>query len=388
MKQVHSFWIVMTIAAIALLAGLAGCKSPELLNSMSREKPVVVDGNLQSPGTLRVVTGYRDSVFLRAFDNKSQPQSTKYPNLSALALREKYPTLDERAIQDSVIKYTKEHTQQFTLAWVPASGVTRYEIRASHEPITTENWDDALPVTHTVISSDGIVVATIPLTKSSVYPGKCVNCGECVKACKRFNAISTINGKSVVDPNKCTSCGECWTSCKYNALDGLFAGQSYFFAVRSVGVDGTVSPGISTVDQPYMVRYMTMGSIPDSMKTAALKWPAKPNGETIDFKKGCFGNCGITVDTATGLCESGCYIVHPISQSYFDGTQNSVCPVSAIKTFENADDAKAKNSLQNAIYIDTATCINCGKCMIQCQYEGFGSVTTETVLSWEKLLKR
>ncbi len=53
-----------------------------------------------------------------------------------------------------------------------------------------------------------------------VYPGRCINCGQCVEICP-FNALKMTEGKPVIERSRCNACGNCVTVCSPKALEVL-----------------------------------------------------------------------------------------------------------------------------------------------------------------------
>lgn len=342
----------------AVIFLLTAC-TDEFLSDMTKEEIQIIDTELSSPSGLRINEGMTDSVWMQL-----------------LALKGEAPELSKQQEPELLLENTRERVQKYTLSWSKVDDAEWYEIRSSREPITEDNWASAMRVDFFVMSeSSGEITAQVPLTKAKVQSGKCITCGECVKACP-FGAIETKNGKAVVDPDKCTRCGECWSSCKYDALDGFFAGSGFYFAIRSTNKSGNISASMSATSEPYELRYTTVASVPDDSKPSS--WPAAA-------RKGCFGNCGITYNE-NGECEHGsCYIVSPPNNVFDPGSHESVCPVDAIYSTEDSDDSSVTSG---AIFIDKDKCINCGRCVLQCQSDGYGSVTSEIVKSVKRFLGR
>jgi ferredoxin len=321
---------------------------------MLKEGSDVVDPELGAVSSVTLVTGFTDSSTMRILS---------YSGEDSLS-RDSFP--------DSFIDTWNSRVKKVNITWSSVENAAGYEVRVSHKPITENNWPNALFVNYTVVNkSSGSVNASIALGKSKITPGKCVNCGECVKACP-FGAISTIDGKAVVDPSLCTSCGECYESCKYDALNGFFSGHPYYFAVRAINDDGAVSPYLYCTPAPYALRYITVADIPDDQKPANV-------GKPIPVIGGCGGNCDVIINS-DGECENGsCYIVRPRQNYYISDKKDpnihkSVCPTGAI--YSKKDTSLTDSS--GAIFINQDDCIACGKCATQCAYDnGHGAVTTE-----------
>lgn len=83
---------------------------------------------------------------------------------------------------------------------------------------------------------------------------KCINCGVCVKACRR-NAITIEDGKVNIDYNKCNYCGRCAKSCPTDAWDAEAAYIVSFGGTFGNSISKGVSPLplIKTVEQLFRV---------------------------------------------------------------------------------------------------------------------------------------
>ena len=345
--------ILGVILFIASLLVFVSCNM-DYVSSMLKEGSSIVDPNLGNVSNVELITGFTDSSTMRVLSFTGDD------------------SLNRDSFPDSFMDTWNSRVKKVNISWSSVDGAAGYEIRVSHKPITVTNWGRAVRVNYTVASeSNSTINSMISLGKSEITPAKCVNCGECVKACP-FGAISTVNGKSVVDPTICTSCGECYESCKYDALNGFFGGHPYYFAVRAINEDGAISPDLYCTLAPYALRYITVADIPDDKKPANI---GKPN----PIIEGCGGNCDVIINS-DGDCENGsCYIVRPHKNYYISDKKDpniykSVCPTGAIYS---KDDSSLTDH-KGAIFINQDDCIACGRCASQCAYDnGHGAVTTE-----------
>ncbi len=80
--------------------------------------------------------------------------------------------------------------------------------------------------------------------------GKCVVCGECVKACQ-FNALAKAKDKIILFEKLCHSCGACEIVCKYGAIayDKRQTGKIESGKVRDINC----SRGILNIGEPMAV---------------------------------------------------------------------------------------------------------------------------------------
>jgi len=326
--------------------------SENFIVTMSEPEEIVVNKNIGAISNLNIRTGYTDSTTIVVI-------TVLNPELSYLLRNEGAP------YNDSLNKRVK----RYHLEWDEVSGADDYEVRIHTEEITENNWHLAKKaIQENVVSEDGKRSVIIPLVRPKVLTGRCVDCGECVKACPT-GAIQTVNGKATIDYNKCIECGECYRACEYDAISGVFAGSEYYFAIRGYNNDNEYSNKIFCTNDAYLMRYTTLSSIPDSIKKYDVE--------------GCKGNCDF----------GGCFITFPTNEicksidrkksgnSKYGNAPNSVCPVDAIYSIGSDSIAIVKNStIKDAIFIDKEKCINCGRCVAQCYDNGtYGSVTTEII---------
>lgn len=87
---------------------------------------------------------------------------------------------------------------------------------------------------------------------------RCVNCGACVKYCRRksVDALQTVNFKVVRDHRKCIGCGECVINCPTNAWT---RSRERYYRLTLFGRTGKKNPRqgedfIKWVDEPSITR--------------------------------------------------------------------------------------------------------------------------------------
>lgn len=333
---------------------------------ISINEQITINDELEGVSALSVRTGLRDSVFTSTLGKVSDGNVGKSKDKQILPEKFNRPGLHYDAeLYPNYLDTTAAYLREFQLSWDKVDGVAGYQIRAYREEITEKNWHKAEKVT--LLSQkeeDGTIQAWARMTPTPVaYPSKCVNCGECKKACPT-NAITYVNSKTVIDYDKCIDCGECFRACDYAAIGGVFSGTDYYFAIRSHDEDTAFSEKITNTDGRYRLRYTTMAALPDSLYAKDVA-----NGKVVKLKKGCGGNC---TDGSSAQSRGGdCTICHIIDYN--------TCPVDAVYEIDTLSvDTVVTDT--GAMFIDPDKCINCGKCALTC-YEigGHGAVMTEII---------
>lgn len=359
---------VIVFLAFCFISAIILACSEDFITSTSAKESVKVNKDLAGVSELTIKTRLRDSVFTywiglisdmnEGFSDDDKINASVYNRPSVFNDTFYYP---------NYVESTAAYLEEFFISWDEVENVAGYEIRVYPKPIDSANWllAEKLYIKNQS-GNNGVISAVAQITPTpKVYTSKCVNCGECKKACPT-NAISYINSKAVVDFDKCIECGECFRACDYNSIGGVFAGSEYYFAIRTFDDDSAYSEKILCTDAAYKMRYVTLGVISDSL----LKDDPEDlqSGNAMKGKDGCGGNCtdGSSGDSR-GDC-SQCYIL----------TYNT-CPVNAVY---QVDSASAKEMVLNkdAMLIDTKKCINCGECAKTCYtYGPWGAVVTEIV---------
>lgn len=207
------------------------------------------------------------------------------------------------------------------ISWLSVEDAEYYEIRASKQPITAENWDDATLVGKVENSHKDTISFTVVRLHPRIIGGKCTGCGLCLAACPK-NAISLINKIAIIDIEKCIGCGKCYDTCAYNAVTNCFLGEPYHYSVRSFSEENAPSEKVVSTAKKYLLRY--------------TNWSKTKLGINKCVR-----------------CGSGCYI---LEKKYGPG-----CPVNAI--YWDKDPTSPTSGL---VYIDQSKCIYCGQCLLQC----------------------
>jgi len=225
----------------------------------------------------------------------------------------------------------------FTMRWTEDPQAVFYEVRASEEPITTENWNRAVPMS--VINAPADTANVFVQVEVETEP--CIGCGLCEGVCP-MEAISVQGGVAVIDYDLCTSCGQCQDICPVDAISGTRFGKNYFFGIRAFYGEGNPSEDISVSDQAYRLVYFnahsTIGPDPGIQQCQRC--------EESEDSLGCYG---------------GCYVLSDYKDEARTVFTGFGCPVDAIW-----QDTIPVGDLNNMIYIDYNLCISCGQCLLEC----------------------
>ena len=235
----------------------------------------------------------------------------------------------------SINPYLGEYSA-FTLHWGAVENASYYEVRASEEPITTDNWDEALPMEIIPAPAD----SGLAFNFIEVQTEPCIGCGLCENQCPN-DAITVQGGVAVIDYDRCTSCGLCQDVCPVDAITGTRNGTEYYFGVRAFFEGDLPAEDISVTEGAYKIIYFnSFGSywLPQA-KNCGL---CPPQGDSL----GCFGGCHILEDWADE------------DRTVYTG---SGCPYDAIW-----QDTVGAGPVNFMVYIDYDLCENCGKCFVEC----------------------
>lgn len=206
----------------------------------------------------------------------------------------------------------------FVLHWEPSDEAAYYLVAVSPEPITADNFDQAVVIDSIPFGQDSAWVTIQP----EVFQNTCIGCGLCVEACP-MSAITLVEGRAVIDLDLCTSCGQCVLACPVAAITDNHYGKFYHFALRAYSEAGAPSEQIASTQGRYRIIYHND--------------PAR---------------CARCYDINTG--EPTCFMV----------INDPPCPVDAIYWDED-----------NMYYIDYDKCIHCGQCFIHCRTDGLYSLS-------------
>jgi ferredoxin len=224
----------------------------------------------------------------------------------------------------------------FTLRWSEVENASYYEIRASENPVTPENWSDAQVVATVQAPADSALVFNVV----SVLTEPCIACGLCENVCP-MGAISVEGGVAVIDYDRCTSCGLCMDVCPVNAIAGTRNGQNYFFGLRGIHGDGTPAEDIAVTGDSYRVIYFNaFGSF----------WGPQTK------------NCGLCQAGEDSLgCYGGCHILEDWADQDRQVFTGYGCPFDAVW-----QDTMGVGPVSYMVYVDYDKCVSCGVCFMEC----------------------
>lgn len=254
----------------------------------------------------------------------------------------------------------------FTMRWEPVENADYYEIRASEVPITTENWDEAIPMEIVYAPADSALAFNVV----QVQTEPCIACGLCEQVCP-IDAITVQGGVAVIDYDRCTSCGLCMDECPVDAITGTRNGVNYYFGIRAYFEGDQPAEQVAVTNDSYrIILFNSFGSL----------WGP--------FTKGC-GLCEPESDTLG--CFSGCHIVEDYNDAERLIFTGEGCQYDAIW-----QDTAGVGPVPYMVYIDYDKCVNCGVCFVECwnynqiinsnadpnlNYEGLKSMMHEVVPS-------
>lgn len=176
----------------------------------------------------------------------------------------------------------------FTMHWEPVENAAFYEIRASEFPITTENWNSAIPMEIIPAPADSALAFNV----IEVQTEPCIGCGLCEQECPN-SAITVQGGIAVIDYDRCTSCGLCQDVCPVDAITGTRNGRDYFFGVRAFFDEDQPAEQVAATEGAYRIVYFnSFGSYwTPQTKNCGLC-------QLGEDSLGCYGGCHILIDWA------------------------------------------------------------------------------------------
>lgn len=254
----------------------------------------------------------------------------------------------------------------FTMQWSPVENAEFYEIRASEEPITLENWDSAMPMEVIPAPADsGLAFNVI-----EVLPEPCIGCGLCQAECPN-DAITVQGGVAVIDYDRCTSCGLCQDVCPVDAITGTRNGRDYYFGIRAFYNEDQPSSEIAVTDQAYRIIFYNN------------KYPAF--GPDFVYK-----NCGLCQPGSDSLgCFGGCHIMEDYLDEERTISTGTGCPFDAMwQDSLILPDSVYVGDIPYMVYIDYDLCQNCGKCFVECWNYNSVIDPTESYIGLKSLMHR
>lgn len=224
----------------------------------------------------------------------------------------------------------------FTLHWSEVENAQFYEIRASEEPITIENWHEATIMTTVQAPADTANAFNVIEVQSE----PCIGCGLCEQTCPN-NAIAVQDGIAVIDYERCTSCGQCMDICPVDAITGTKNGINYYFGIRAFYSVNNPAANVITTSDSYRIIYFN----------------ARENFWGPQTK-----NCGLCIDQYDSLgVFAGCHIINDYEDPEREVFTGCGCPEDAI--WQDTLPVGPRNGM---IYIDYDKCTSCGVCFREC----------------------
>jgi ferredoxin len=235
---------------------------------------------------------------------------------------------------DPVWGYMRGEFSAFTVRWTPVQDAAFYEIRASEQEITEENWNSAIPMAVVQAPADSADVSV----KVEVQTEPCIGCGLCEQICP-MSAITVQGGVAVIDYDLCTSCGQCQDVCPMSAITGTRYAVDYFFGIRAFLSDDAPASDISVSENAYRLIYY--------------------NNHYSFFPS---NSCGLCIQSEDSLgCFGGCYVINDYKDPERLISTGPGCPVDAVW-----QDTVGAGPVPNMVYIDYNLCTSCGQCLLEC----------------------